>query len=122
MIDSRVLRRLLTASAVLLALAAGLSFALGQAAFAGGLLLGLVLGVLPIASWAWLVSRGLQKRRTQILAVVLAVAKLAAYPALLYALVLKPVVSGVGVFAGITGVVAVLSLGSLLFPPMKEAA
>jgi hypothetical protein len=116
MIDSRLLRKLLTLSGALLSLAAVLAAALGHLPFAGGLLLGFVLGALPVVSWAWLAARGLQTRRARALAVVLTVAKLALYPALLFVLVTRPVVNPVAVFAGITGVVAVLSIGALLGP------
>ena len=116
MIDSRLLRKLLTLSGVLLSLAAVVAAALGNLPFAGGLLLGLLLGALPVLSWSWLAARGLQSRRNRTLAVVLTVAKLALYPALLFVLVTRPVVNPVAVFAGITGVVAVLSIGALLGP------
>lgn len=124
MIDSRLLRKLLTLGGALVALSAAVAAALGHPSFAGGLLLGFVLGALPALSWAWIVSRGLKNGRTRTLAVLLTVGKLAFYPAALYFLVTRPVVSGVGVFAGITAVVAVLALGALLWPavPAKEAA
>ncbi|HYF00473.1 MAG TPA: hypothetical protein VEJ18_16255, partial [Planctomycetota bacterium] len=71
MIDNRLLARLLATAALLLILAAGTCAALGETFFAWGLLLGLVLGSIPIASWAWIASRGMASRRNRILAVVL---------------------------------------------------
>ena len=114
MIDSRLLRKLLTLSGALCAAAAALCAALSQWAFAGGLLLGFVLGALPAVSWAWIATKGLASKRGRAWAVVISVVKLLFYPAILYALVTRPVVSAVAVFGGITGVVAVLTVGSLL--------
>jgi hypothetical protein len=113
MIDTRLLRKLLTLSGAALAIAAAIVAALGHLPFAGGLLLGFVLGALPVLSWSWLVSRGLQNRRTRALAVVLTVGKMAFYPAALYLLVTRPLLNPVAVFVGITGVVAVLAVGAL---------
>lgn len=123
MIDARHLRRLLLISAALLSAAAVVAAALGQLPFAGGLLVGLVLGALPVASWAWIISRGLQSKRNRILAAALVVGKLAFYGAVLFFVVTRPLVAPVAVFTGITTVVAVLCLGALLVPPRpKEAA
>lgn len=123
MIDSRLLRKLLTLSGALCAAAAFVCLLLGQLPFAGGLLLGFALGALPAITWAWVMGRTLATRRGRIWAVVVSVAKLVVYPAVLYGLVTRPVVSAVAVFAGITAVVAVLAIGSLLGAPrsVKEA-
>jgi hypothetical protein len=124
MIDSRLLRKLLTLSGALCAAAAVVCAFLGQIPFAGGLLLGFVLGALPAITWSWIAGRALSSRRGRVWAVVVSVAKLVFYPAILFALVTRPVVSAVAVFSGITTVVAVLSIGSLLGAgrPAKEAA
>lgn len=120
MIDARHLRRLLLISVALLSAAALAVAALGRLPFAGGLLTGLFLGAFPAASWAWIAARGLASRRNRILAAVLVVGKLAVYAGLLYLVVTQKVVDPVAVFVGITGVVGVLTVGSLLGP--KEAA
>ena len=123
MIDARHLRRLLLISAVLLSAAAIGSAAIGRVAFAGGLLVGLVLGALPAASWAWIAARGLASKRNRILAGVLVCGKLFFYSGLLFLVVSRPLVDPVAVFVGVTAVVAVLTIGSLLAPPRpKEAA
>jgi hypothetical protein len=90
--------------------------ALGHLPFAGGLLIGLFLGAFPAASWTWIASRGLASRRNRILAAVLVVGKLFLYSGLLYLVVAQKVVDPLAVFVGITGVVAILSIGSLLAP------
>jgi hypothetical protein len=120
MIDARHLRRLLLISCALLSAAAVVVAALGRLPFAGGLLTGLFLGAFPAASWTWIASRGLASRRNRILAAVLVVGKLGLYSGLLYLVVSQKVVDPVAVFVGITGVVAVLTVGSLFAP--KEAA
>jgi hypothetical protein len=123
MIDARHLRRLLLLSAALLSAAAVAFALLGRLPFAGGLLIGLVLGAVPALSWAWISSRGLESRRNRVLAAVLAAGKLFFYSGVLWLVVARPVVDPVAVFLGVTGVVAVLSVGSLLAPPRpKEAA
>jgi hypothetical protein len=123
MIDSRLLRKLLTLSGALCAAAAVICALLGHLSFAGGLMLGYVLGALPAVTWAWVMGRALATRRGRVWAVVISVAKLVFYPAALFALVTRPVLSAVAVFAGITAVVAVLAIGSLLGAPrsVKEA-
>ena len=120
MIDARHLRRLLLISVALLSAAAVVVAALGYLPFAGGLLTGLFLGAFPAASWAWIASRSLASRRNRILAALLVVGKLALYSGLLYVVVAWKAVEPVAVFVGITGVVAVLTVGSLVAP--KEAA
>ena len=120
MIDARHLRRLLLISCALLSAAAVVVAALGHLPFAGGLLTGLFLGAFPAASWTWIASRGFESKRNRILAAVLVVGKLALYSGLLYLVVTQKVVDPIAVFVGITGVVAVLTVGSLLAP--KEPA
>ena len=115
MIDNRLLRRLLGVSALLLGAAAAACVLMGQGAFALGLMLGLVLGAIPIASWAWIATRAMATRRNRILAVILVIAKLGVYSGLLYLLVTREVASPVATMIGITGVVAVLSIGSLVW-------
>ena len=115
MIDNRLLARLLATAALLLILAAGACFPLGHVSFGLGLLLGLLLGSIPIASWAWIASRGMASRRNRALAVLLVVAKLGIYCGLLYLLVTREVASPVATMVGITAVVAVLVIGSLVW-------
>ena len=123
MIDARHLRRLLLISAALLSAAALAVAALGRLPFAGGLLTGLFLGAFPAASWTWIASRGLASKRNRILAAVLVGGKLFLYSALLYLVVSQKVVDPIAVFVGITGVVAVLTVGSLFAPSRpKEPA
>lgn len=115
MIDNRLLRKLLALSTLLLGAAAGACALAGRGAFALGLMLGLLLGSIPIASWAWIASRGMASKRNRILAVVLVVGKLGLYSGLLYLLVTREVASPVATMIGITGVVAVLAIGSLVW-------
>lgn len=115
MIDNRLLRRLLCISTLLVGAAAGACALLGAGFFALGLLLGLLLGSIPIASWAWIATRGMASKRNRILAVVMVVAKLGVYSGLLYLLVTRELASPVGTMVGITAVVAVLSIGSLVW-------
>ena len=124
MIDARHLRRLLLISAALLSAAAVAVAAFGRLPFAGGLLVGLVLGGLPAASWAWIAVRGMESRRNRVLAAVLMLGKLFFYSGVLFLVVTRPVVDPVAVFVGITAVVAVLSVGTLLArpEPPKECA
>ena len=123
MIDARHLRRLLLISAALLSAAAVAVAAFGRLPFAGGLLVGLVLGALPAASWAWIAARGVSSKRNRVLAAVLMLGKLIFYSGVLFLVVTRPVVDPVAVFVGITAVVAVLALGTLLKPePPKECA
>jgi len=123
MIDSARLRRLLLVAALLFFLSAGVALLAGAPALAGGLLLGFGLGAAPFASWAWIASRGMKSPRARALAVVLLVTKLGLYAGALYVFVSRKLVDPIGVQAGITGVVAVMSIGALLVPaPAKEAA
>lgn len=122
MIDSRHLKRLLLAAALLLLLSAGLAVALGASlAFAGGLALGYLLGATPVASWSWVVQRALSSSRGRALAVALLLAKMALYAGALYVCVTRNLVDPVGVLIGMTGVAFVLVLGSLWSSPAKEA-
>jgi hypothetical protein len=114
MIDGAQLKRLLLIAALLLLVVAGASVAFGAPlSFAGGLALGYILGAAPVASWAWIVHRALASRRGKVLAVVLLVVKLAFYSGALYLGVLRQLVSPVGVFAGMLGVLLVLIVGVL---------
>jgi hypothetical protein len=123
MIDSARLRRLLLASAVLFFLASGVACAGGLPRLAGGLLVGLFLGAAPFASWAWIAARGMGSTRARALTVVLLVLKLGLYAGTLWLFVTRRLVEPVGVLAGVTGVVAVLTVGTLLAPsPAKGAA
>ena len=124
MIDSAQLKRLLLGAAALLLVTAAVSLALGVApSFAGGLGLGFVLGATPVASWAWIVQRALASSRGKILAVVLLTVKMAFYSGALYLGVTRELVSPVGVFAGMMGVLLVLIVGVLwkATAPAKEA-
>lgn len=115
--------RLLIPAALLSFLAAGIALLAGAPALAGGLLLGFALGALPFASWAWIASRGMKSARARALVVVLLAVKLALYAGALYLFVTRKLVDPIGVMAGITGVVAVFSIGALLAPaPAKGAA
>jgi hypothetical protein len=114
MIDHRLLRRLLLLSGALLLISTGAALAIWRSpALAGGLALGAVLGAAPFASWAWIASRGLATRASRILAAVLVLGKLAAYSGALYLLVTKSLVEPVGIFIGLTAVVAVFTVGVL---------
>src|SRR5688572_26838156 len=123
MIDSALLKRLLIVAAALLSVSAGAALLLGATpALAGGLLLGYVLGATPFATWGWIAARGFSGR-SRWLAVALLVAKLALYSGALYLLVFRPVVSPVGVFAGIGATTLIVIIGSLTASPRaKEAA
>ena len=115
MINGTLLRRLLLLSGALMLATAGVALAIGRSpALAGGLALGYGLGAAPFASWAWIASRGLATRRNRVIAALLVLGKLGAYAGLLYLLVARQVVNPVGVFAGITAVVLVVSVGALL--------
>jgi len=125
MIDSAVLKRLLTVAASLLVLTSALSILVGAPpAFAGGLGLGFFLGALPFASWAWIAARALHSGRGRALTVVLLFVKMAIYSGALYVCVHKKLVDPVGVLAGMLGVGSILIVGLLLkgSAPMKEAA
>jgi len=115
MIDRSLLRRLLAISAILLILSAGAVLAVGRSpALAGGLVLGLVLGATPFASWAWIADRGLSDPRSRRIAVVLLVGKLAFYAGALYLLVTRSVVHPIGVLIGLTAVVGIVCAGSYI--------
>jgi hypothetical protein len=125
MIDSRHLKRLLLGAAVLLLVSAGLAVALGApGAFAGGLILGFLLGAVPFLSWSWIVARAMGSTRGRILAVVILALKLALYSGALYLGVTREMVSPVGVMVGMTGAASVLVLGSLWTSaaPAKEVS
>lgn len=125
MIDGTLLRRLLVPSGSLLILSSGIILLVGGSpAMAGGLALGFGLGMTPFASWAWIASRGLSRRRNRILAVLLVGAKLGLYGGALYLPVAREVVNALGVLAGITAVVLVVSVGTLVASSTrpKEAA
>jgi FtsH-binding integral membrane protein len=124
MIDSAAIARLLGAAALLtLLLAGGVGAIWSSAALAGGLALGFGLGAAPFASWAWIASRAMRGVRTRALAAVLILAKLALYSLALWLLVSAKRVDPVGVFAGISAVVATVCAGSLRrAEPAKEAA
>ena len=124
MIDNALLKRLLITAALLLAVSAGATLALGlPPAFAGGMALGFVLGAVPVASWAWVGPR-LLMGRSKALALLLLALKMGFYGAALYLCVYKPLVSPVGILVGMTTVGTVLILGILLKAPAaaKEAA
>ena len=123
MIDSARLKRLLLLAAVLFLAASGVSALAGSIPLAGGLLLGFALGAAPFASWAWIAARGMKSGRSRVLAVVLLATKLGLYAGALYLFVTRKLVNPIGVFAGITGVVAILGVGALITPePAKETA
>ncbi len=112
------LGRLLATGAALCLGAAGASWALGGSpGLAGGILLGLALGAAPFASWAWVAARGLSTHRNRAVAALLLAVKLALYSGTLYLLVTREVVRPVGVFIGVSAVVAVVTVGSLLAAP-----
>ena len=125
MIDGRHLKRLLLGAAVLLLVSAGLAVALGAPlSFAGGLILGFLLGAVPFLSWSWIVARALGSKRGRALAVAILALKLALYSGALYLGVSRELVSPVGVMIGMTGAAFVLVLGSLWTStaPAKEAS
>jgi hypothetical protein len=125
MIDVPLLRRLMLLTGVLLVLSAGAALAVGRStALAGGLALGFALGALPFASWAWIASRGLATRRNRVIAALIVLSKLGLYSGGLYLLVTRDVVNPIGVLAGLTGAVLVVSVGALVGAPPrpKEAA
>lgn len=120
MIDHALVLRGLGASLVLVLISATTAWLGWQApAVAGGLLLGFALGAIPFASWAWIASRGLSSRRTRILTIFLAVAKLALYSGLLYLLITHEIVNPVAVMIGLTAVVFVVTGGTLIADPAR---
>ena len=122
MIDGAQLKRLLLVAAALLLVAAAVSMALGALPLAGGLGLGFVLGATPVVTWSWIVRRALASNRGKILAVILLIVKMAFYAGALYLGVTRQLVSPVGVFAGMLGVLLVLIVGVLwkASAPAKE--
>lgn len=122
MIDARLLKKLLGGAGILHVLAAGAALALGRTDVSLGLVLGYVLGALPFASWAWIAFRGFDTARARAIAVALLAGKLAVYSGLLYALVTREVANPVAVMIGITAVVGILCIGSLIGPKPPEAA
>ena len=125
MIDSRHLKRLLLGAAVLLLVSAGVAVALGAPlSFAGGLVLGFILGAVPFLSWSWIVARALGSKRGRVLTVVILALKLALYSGALYVGVTRGLVSPVGVMIGMTVAAFALVLGSLWTStaPAKEAS
>ncbi len=125
MIDRVLVGRLLGLSGILVFLgAAGVLAFARSLPFAGGLVLGYVLGAIPFASWTWIAGRGLSGRSSRLLTVLLLGVKLALYAGVLFVFVTRRLVNPVGVLVGITVVVAVLPLGSLVRAPdrPKEAA
>jgi hypothetical protein len=105
-----------------LLLAAAASLLAGAASLAAGLGLGYVLGATPVVTWSWIVQRALASNRGKILAVVLLIVKMAFYSGALYLGVTRELVSPVGVFAGMLGVLLVLIVGVLwkTSAPAKE--
>ena len=108
--------RLIGIATLLGVVGAGTALAMGNIAWAGGILLGAFLGLTPFASWAWIASRGLETRRNRIIAALLVLSKLAVYSGTLYLLVTGGRVSPIGVFSGITAAIAVIILGMLIGP------
>ena len=124
MIDNALLKRLLTLAAALLVVSAGTALALGASpAFAGGMVLGYLLGAVPVASWAWVAPRILLGR-SRALAVLLLSLKLGFYAGALYFGVYRNRVAPAGILVGMTVVGTVLILGILLRnpAPAKEVA
>src|ERR1051325_319587 len=112
MIDSAHLKRLLLGAAVLFVLLAAASVPLGAPlSFAGGLLLGFVLGAAPFASYAWIAARAGAGKRTRVRALGRLPAKLPLYGGALYVGVTKQLVNPVGVLSGIAGVSLIVITG-----------
>jgi hypothetical protein len=125
MIDGALLKRLMVGVAAFVFVSAGVALLLGfPGAFAGGLALGFCLGAFPFASWAWIATRGFATKRNRVIAALLVLAKLALYAGALYLLVARDIVSPGGVLAGLTAVVLVMTVGTLVggAPRAKEAA
>ena len=114
MIDRATVIRLSLVSALLLVLAAGVSFAVWRSLpLVGGLATGFVLGLIPFLSWTWIAGRGLSSGARRALSVLLLAGKLGLYAAVLYLSVTREIVNPVGVLVGITLVVFVFTAGSL---------
>ena len=125
MIDGALLKRMVISAAIIVFVFAGVALILGfPGAFAGGLALGFFMGAFPFASWAWVAARGFSTKRNRIIAALLVLAKLALYAGALYLLVARDIVSPGGVLAGLTAVVIVMTVGTLVggTPRAKEAA
>jgi hypothetical protein len=123
MIDSARIAKLLGTAALLCAFGAAAAAAVFGPREAGGVLLGCFLGAAPFASWAWIASRLAQGRPVKALGAVLAILKLGLYAGALWIFVSRRGFHPVGVFGGLTAVVATLCVGGLLATPApKEAA
>jgi hypothetical protein len=126
MIEGGRIRKALIGVALFSVVAAGVLLLLGQPLpFAAGLLLGVALGAVPFASWAWIAARGFSTRRARVLAVALLAGKMVLYGGALFLLVTRPVVNPVAVMIGIT-IVSFTVVGSALIgspaPKPKETA
>ena len=108
--------RLLGIATLLGVVGAGAALAMGNVAWAGGILLGAFLGVTPFASWAWITLRGLETRRNQVIAAILVLSKLAVYSGALYLLVTGEHVFPVAVFSSMTAAITLILLGMLIGP------
>lgn len=108
--------RLLGIAALLSVLSAGSVFPVGGGAWTGGILLGAFLGAGPFASWAWVVTRGLESRRNKIIAAVIVASKFGVYTVAILFLVRNGLVSTLAVTAGMTGTLAILLVGMLIRP------
>lgn len=125
MIDGARIRRSLIVAALFSVAAAGTLLLLGHSAFAGGLLLGAILGAVPFASWASIAARGLASRRARLLALAFLAGKIALYVGVFLLLAVRPIVNAVAVMIGITLTSFVVVTGALLAPGApraKEAA
>jgi hypothetical protein len=122
MMDGRLLKRLLGGAGVLHVLAGAVAVLLGRIDVALGLLLGCVLGAVPFASWAWIAYRGLSTTRNKVLVVLLLGGKMALYSGLLYLLVTREIANPVAVMIGITAVVGIFCVGTLMQTSPKEPA
>ncbi len=111
----RQLKVLFLVSLLLLLISAGTALGVwGNARFAAGLALGFVLGAAPFLTWAWILRHGLSTSRGRVLAILVVFLKLALYAGALYLFVTGGWADPIGVFAGITGVVLVFCVGTLL--------
>ena len=108
--------RLLGVATLLSVVGAGAALAMGNIAWAGGFLLGAFLGLTPFASWAWIMTRGLETRRNKAIAVLILLSKLGVYGLAITILVRGGLVSIAGVTAGMTGAIGILLLGLIIRP------
>ena len=122
MMDGRLLKKLLAGAGVLHLIAAGIALAVGRGDVALGLGLGYVLGAVPFASWAWIATRGLSSSRARVLTVLLLIGKLGLYSGLLFLFVTRQIANPVAVMIGITAVVGIFCVGTLLQTTPKEPA